>query len=89
MTRHVVEAINGMLTEIAGFDEQFQSIVEATAEVPDANLNLQRESLIRDENQFAKESKNYAGLATFFSHQASFQNHQSEIRRRAEKSLRS
>ena len=35
LTRHVVDEINGMLTEVVGFDDQFQSIVKATAEVPD------------------------------------------------------
>ena len=66
LTGHVIDAINGMLTEVAGFDEQFQSIVQAEADVPDASLKVKLDMLIKDENQFAKESENFnAALREF------------------------
>ena len=57
--KHVVDAIHSMLSEISGFDQQFRSIVEKTAIVPDASILVEHNKLEADEAQLAREFKNF------------------------------
>lgn len=60
LTRYIVDAINGLLTEVTSFQEQFQAIVEAAAEKPGARIQAQEKMLLMDENQLAIEQKNFS-----------------------------
>ena len=59
LSRLVVDAINEMLSELPLMSDQYHSLVEEAAEVPDTRLIMCRNQLLADERQLARETKNF------------------------------
>ena len=84
---HVVGAINGLLSELPGMEDEYRSIVEEAAEAPDTRLLMDRNQLTQDEKQLAKETKNFQNALLEYGPSPGFKDVQDQLKERERRLL--
>ena len=84
---HVVDAIQEILSELPGMEDQYRRIVELETEAPDMHLQMDLNQLDLDEKQLAKESKNFNDAILEYGPSPGFKEVQADLERRKHKLL--
>ena len=79
---HVINAINGMLSELPDMEDQYRSIIEEAAEAPDARLLMDLNQLTADEKQLVKETKNFQNALLEYGPSPGFKDTQDQLKER-------
>ena len=84
---YVVDAVNKMLSELPGMEDQYRSIVEEATEAPDARLLMDLNQLEADEKQLEKETKNFQNALLEYGPSPGFREVQDDLKKRKQSLL--